>query len=137
MGATDYEQEVAQTNGVLIRTHAQPKRLLTEESHLTAVEFEYTEIDTGGQMKGTGELFVLPADQVFKAIGQAFEPTPLGSADMPALTGNRIKVDQDQRTNLTDVWAGGDCTPGTDLTVTAVQDGKIAAISINEYLNHG
>jgi dihydropyrimidine dehydrogenase (NAD+) subunit PreT len=137
MGATDYEQEVAQTNGVLIRTHAQPKRLLTEESHLAAVEFEYTEIDTGGQMKGTGELFVLPADQVFKAIGQAFEPTPLGSADMPALTGKRIKVDQYQRTNLPDVWAGGDCTPGTDLTVTAVQDGKIAAISINEYLNHG
>jgi dihydropyrimidine dehydrogenase (NAD+) subunit PreT len=137
MGATDYEQEVAQTNGVLIRTHAQPRRLLTESGHLTAVEFEYTQIDTDGQMKGTGELFVLPADQVFKAIGQAFEPTPLGSADMPALTGNRIKVDQYQRTNLPDVWAGGDCTPGTDLTVTAVQDGKIAAISINEYLNHG
>ena len=27
MGATDYEQQVAQTNGVLIRTHAQPHRI--------------------------------------------------------------------------------------------------------------
>jgi len=137
MGATDYEQEVAQTNGVLIRTHAQPKRLLTEKGQLVAVEFEYTEIDTGGQHKGTGELFVLPADQVFKAIGQALDLTPLGSAEMPALSANRIKVDQHQRTSLPDVWAGGDCTPGKDLTVTAVQDGKIAAISIDEYLNHG
>jgi glutamate synthase (NADPH/NADH) small chain len=38
---------------------------------------------------------------------------------------------------LRGVWAGGDCTPGDDLTVVAVQEGKIAAHSINEYLNHG
>ncbi len=31
MGATDYEQQVAQTNGVLIRTHAQPHRILADE----------------------------------------------------------------------------------------------------------
>jgi len=46
-------------------------------------------------------------------------------------------VNEYQHTSLPDVWAGGDCTPGQDLTVTAVQDGKIAALSINEYLNHG
>ena len=30
-----------------------------------------------------------------------------------------------------DVWAGGDCVAGRDLTVVAVQDGKLAAESIN------
>jgi glutamate synthase (NADPH/NADH) small chain len=137
MGATDYEQQVAQTNGVLIRTHARPLRLLTGNDHLNAVEFEYTERDGNGQYIGTGETFTLAADQVFKAIGQALDMTPFDGSEAPELVGRRINVDERQRTSLPDVWAGGDCTPGQDLTVTAVQDGKIAAININEYLNHG
>ena len=137
MGATEYEQQVAQTNGVLIRTHAQPHRILTSDDQLSAVEFEYTQMDANGRLAGTGETFVLPADQLFKAIGQALDATPLDGDDIPELTGDRIKVDEYQHTSLPDVWAGGDCTPGQDLTVTAVQDGKIAALSINEYLNHG
>ena len=137
MGATEYEQQVAQTNGVLIRIQAQPHRILTEDDQLAAVEFEYTKKDANGQLTGTGETFVLPADQLFKAIGQALDASPLEADEKPELTGERIKVDKFQRTSLPDVWAGGDCTPGRDLTVTAVQDGKIAALSINEYLNHG
>jgi glutamate synthase (NADPH/NADH) small chain len=101
------------------------------------VEFEYTQKDTGGQLAGSGETFVLPADQLFKAIGQALDATPLAGAEKPEMLGGRIQVDEFQHTSLPDVWAGGDCTPGKDLTVTAVQDGKIAALSINEYLNHG
>ena len=94
-------------------------------------------------MKGTGETFKIAADQLFKAIGQSLDPSPLGSGDVPELTGGLINVDPNQRTSLPDVWAGGDCTAGNDLTVIAVQDGKIAAQSINEYLsinenlNHG
>ena len=137
MGATEYEQKVAQTNGVLIRTHAQPHRLLTEAGQLTAVEFEYTKFDSNGQLAGTGETFAIPADQVFKAIGQALDMSPFEGDEVPELTDRRIKVDQHQHTSLPGVWAGGDCTPGKDLTVTAVQDGKIAALSIDEYLNHG
>jgi dihydropyrimidine dehydrogenase (NAD+) subunit PreT len=137
MGATEFEQQVAQTNGVLIRTHAQPNRILTEDDQLAAVEFEYTEFDANGQLSGTGETFVLAADQLFKAIGQALDASPLEASEKPELTGKRIKVDEFQHTSLPDVWAGGDCTLGNDLTVTAVQDGKIAALSINEYLNHG
>ena len=137
MGATEYEQQVAQTNGVLIRTHAQPHRILAEDDQLSAVEFEYTRKDSDGQLAGTGETFVLPADQLFKAIGQALDAKPLDGDEKPELSGGRIKVDEFQHTSLPDVWAGGDCTPGQDLTVTAVQDGKIAALSINEYLNHG
>jgi glutamate synthase (NADPH/NADH) small chain len=137
MGATGFEQQVAQTNGVLIRTHAQPHRILTIDDQLTAVEFEYTQKEANGQLAGTGETFVLPADQLFKAIGQALDAAPLDGSEKPELSGGRIKVDEFQRTSLPDVWAGGDCTAGKDLTVTAVQDGKIAALSINEYLNHG
>jgi len=137
MGATVYEQQVAQTNDVLIRTHAQPHRILSEDDQLTAVEFEYTEMGANGQLTGTGETFVLPADQLFKAIGQTLDASPLDGSEIPELSGARINVDEFQHTSLPDVWAGGDCTAGKDLTVTAVQDGKIAALNINEYLNHG
>jgi glutamate synthase (NADPH/NADH) small chain len=137
MTATAYEQEVAQTSGVLIRHHARPIRFLADARQLAGVEFEYTATDSGGHLTGTGENFILPADQAFKAIGQALDIAPLNGGEVPDLLGHRIGVDQRQKTSLPDVWAGGDCTPGKDLTVTAVQDGKIAALSINEYLNHG
>jgi glutamate synthase (NADPH/NADH) small chain len=74
---------------------------------------------------------------VFKAIGQTFVPTPLknGSGDMLELTNSgRIAVNDDRQTSLSDVWAGGDCVPGDDLTVAAVQDGKLAAHAIDRAL---
>ena len=49
--------------------------------------------------------------------------------------GGRIKVDAERRTSMAGVWAGGDCIAGgEDLTVVAVEDGKIAAESINRAL---
>jgi len=45
-------------------------------------------------------------------------------------------VDAQRRTSLPDVWAGGDCVAdGQDLTVVAVEDGKRAALSIDQYLH--
>ncbi|HSM69402.1 MAG TPA: NAD(P)-dependent oxidoreductase [Xanthomonadales bacterium] len=137
MSATDFEQEVAQTNGVLIKTWAQPLRILAEDGHVTGVEFEYTENTAEDPLRGTGETFVLPADQVFKAIGQHFRPSPFQNAEAPEMHAGRIRVDEQFRTSLDGVWAGGDCVPGDDLTVTAVQHGKLAAQAIHEYLSHG
>ena len=139
MTATQYEQQIAQTNGVLIRTGAQPRRILAGDGQLQAVEFEYTETDNEGRFVGTGETFVLTADQLFKAIGQRFEmgPDVIRPGLLETDTSGRIAVDVVHRTSLPDVWAGGDCTAGKDLTVIAVQDGKLAAHSIDEYLNHG
>lgn len=134
MGATDFEQEVAQTNGVLIKTWATPKKILADEFGVTGVSFEYTEKDERGRLAGTGETFTLSADQVFKAIGQHFDESPLHADDCPDMDRGRIIVDEGRRTSLENVWAGGDCVAGEDLTVVAVQDGKLAAESINEYL---
>ncbi len=52
-------------------------------------------------------------------------------AETPALKDGRLVVDAERRTSLKGVWAGGDCVAGgLDLTVSAVEDGKQAAISI-------
>ncbi len=44
-------------------------------------------------------------------------------------------MDEERRTSLANVWAGGDCIAGRDLTVVAVQDGKLAAQSIHRVLS--
>ena len=101
------------------------------------VEFEYTRLDDTGRLVGTGETFTLLCDQVFKAIGQRFVPAPLASdtAEMLELTpSGRIAVNDDRETSLRGVWAGGDAIPGQDLTVQAVQDGKLAAHAIDRFL---
>ena len=136
MSATAHEQEFAQTNGVKIKHWARPTRVLGEGGHLRAAEFEYTRMD-GGKLVGTGERFTLAADMLFKAIGQTFLPDPLknGAAQPLELKSGRIAVNDDRQTSLPGVYAGGDCVfGGQDLTVQAVQDGKIAAHAIDRYL---
>jgi dihydropyrimidine dehydrogenase (NAD+) subunit PreT len=132
MGATRHEQELAQTNDVRIKHWAQPVRLIGHEGRLKEVEFEYTQLDERGRLMTTGERFTLSADMLFKAIGQNFVASPLG--ELLELSGGRIAINADRQTSLADVWAGGDCVPGDDLTVSAVQDGKVAAEAIDRVL---
>ncbi|MEP3430596.1 MAG: NAD(P)-dependent oxidoreductase [Roseibium sp.] len=133
MNASEFEQQLAQTNGVKILTWAQPKALVAENGSISAIELERTE-DQNGSLKGTGEVVTLPADMVFKAVGQTLVQADLGGA--LTLEMGRIVVDADRKTSLADVWAGGDCVAGgEDLTVAAVEDGKVAAEAINAALS--
>ena len=136
MSATWKEQEWAQTNGVRIRHWAAPRRLLGAKERVTAVEFARTRTDETGRALPTGETFTLEADMVLKAVGQVFVADPLHKDGALALAteDGRIAVDADRRTSLPGVYAGGDCVPGPDLTVSAVQDGKIAAEAIHRQL---
>lgn len=136
MNASEYEQELASVNGVVIRHWLQPKRVVTTGGKVTGIEMEYTALKDG-RLAGTGETIVLAADQVFKAIGQSFEAIALnGSGVSVALENGRIKVDAEGRTSLAKVWAGGDCVlGGDDLTVSAVAQGRDAAESIHRALS--
>lgn len=140
MTATDKEQAWAQTHGVRIRHWAAPVRLMsgaaTNGACVTGVEFARTTLDTEGRLALTGHRFVLPADMVLKAIGQTFAVT-VAPSEMPAVRDGRIVVDADRRTSLPDVYAGGDCIAGADLTVVAVEDGKLAAAAIHRRLTGG
>jgi dihydropyrimidine dehydrogenase (NAD+) subunit PreT len=134
MKASEYERDLAQTNGVLIRTEAMPIALLGDAGKVTGVTFERTR-ETEGRLSGTGETYTIPADMVFTAIGQVLVPNALGGADVLALSGGRIVVDEFRRTSLAGVFAGGDCVAGgQDLTVAAVEDGKQAALAIHQSL---
>ena len=133
MKASRYEQELAQTKGVVIRHWVMPKKVLVSDGRATGLECEYT-TEIKGRLQGTGETFRIGADQIFRAIGQSFIAKPL--KDALALEGGRIRIDHERRTSLPDVWAGGDCAAGgEDLTVAAVEDGKRAAQSIHAFLS--
>jgi dihydropyrimidine dehydrogenase (NAD+) subunit PreT len=132
MSASAHEQAWAQTHGVLIRHWAAPDSVLVEDGQLTGVRFVGTRLE-GGHLVTTQENFTLPADRVLRAIGQAFVPEPLGAAIR--LEQGRIATDAEGRTSLPGVWAGGDCRAGgRDLTVEAVEHGKVAARSIDAAL---
>ncbi len=132
MTATGAEQEWAQSNGVLIRHWLTPLRLLGEAGRVTGVEFARTRPDNAGRPVPAGGTVVLKADMVLKAVGQVFAPFA-----QALVQGGRIAVDAERRTPTPGVWAGGDCIVGPDLTVAAVQDGKIAAESIHRALMGG
>ncbi|MDA8249038.1 MAG: FAD-dependent oxidoreductase, partial [Rhodospirillales bacterium] len=136
MSATHHEQDFAQTNGVRIRHFAAPHRLIGRDGHVAAVEFMRTKLDPAGRAMPTGETYTLEADMVLKAVGQVFVPDPLrqDGALALAVSEGRIAVDAERRTSLPGVFAGGDCIAGEDLTVAAVQDGKIAAEAIHRQL---
>jgi dihydropyrimidine dehydrogenase (NAD+) subunit PreT len=93
---------------------------------VTMLELEYT-TDEKGKLEPTGETLNIAADQVFTAIGQTLKAD--GSL---AIEGRKIAVNGVGRTSRDGVWAGGDCaSSGNDLTVTAVAEGRDAAMDIH------
>ena len=130
MSASGYEQEHAQTAGVRIICNARPV-VVHGNGAVRQAEFAYTEDGPEG-LRDTGETFTLAADQVFSAIGQTLDEPP-GEI---RIEGGKIAVTGPGRTGLPGVWAGGDCaTGGDDLTVTAVAEGRDAAMDIHRALS--
>ena len=137
MAASEYEQALAKKHDVQIQYYLSPKQLISDESNVSAIEFDVMKSHNDGSIKATGESLTLKADVVFKAIGQKLVTEGLADNNLELEKG-RIVVDENRKTSLTKVWAGGDCIlDGDNLTVSAVQDGKLAAISINETLTQG
>ena len=133
MPASNYEQDWARRNGVSIREWSVPKALDTSSGHVESISFASVQ-ERNGQLVPTGKHWSLEADTVLKAIGQTLVLADPALATL-ALRSGRILVDDQGRTSLAQVWAGGDCSfGGQDLTVEAVEHGKIAAHSIDRAL---
>ncbi|MDK3073011.1 NAD(P)-dependent oxidoreductase [Sedimentitalea sp. JM2-8] len=132
MGASRYEQDLAASKGVRILTNVQPVAVHGNGT-VREIELEYTTSEDG-RLVATGETLRLKADQVFRAIGQTLSGAPGGLAQ----GGGKIAVTGPGRTSVKGVWAGGDCASGgDDLTVTAVAEGRDAAMDIHASLRAG
>ena len=122
MAASAYEQELAASAGVRILCNAAPLAATPG-----GMAFAYA--DNAGTPGP--ETFEVAADQILTAIGQTLDPPQ----DALEVAGGKIAVSGAGRTSLARVWAGGDCASGgDDLTVTAVAEGRDAAIDIHAAL---
>lgn len=141
MTAYDFEYEFVKKEGVEFRFRTQPVRILGENGRVTGIEcvrMEVTEPGPDGRrgiIEIPGSNFVLPCDQVIMAIGQEkLEHVP----DQFGVATERgyVVTDREMRTDNPRIFAGGDATKltGEAMTVTAVQDGKIAARHISALL---
>mgnify|MGYP002779834263 FL=1 len=139
MPAFAYEVGMAKADGIRFEFFAQPKRMIAgPDGRVCGVEFVRTRGDggrTGSLTVVPGSEFTLPADMVVKALGQ--EPLLQLLKALPGLKLDGTKVAVDPATGATSVprlFAGGDCVRGGAEIVDAVQDGKVAAAGINNYL---
>lgn len=140
MTAYPHEYEFIKLEGVEFRFLTRPVRVLSDNGHVTGLECVRIELgapDRSGRpapFDVPGSEFVVRADQIIKAIGQA--KTDLASAIGLEKENGFIKVSADFETSLSGVFAGGDCirAGGSASTVMAVQDGKRAAMAIHARL---
>ena len=141
MGASRAEQDWAQTHGITIHHWLSPEAIVPgsgdAHGHAAAVRFERMvpgHAPGGGHLQATGLHETLAADMVLKAIGQKLDASLLDDGGLTLREG-RVVADDDGRTGVPGVWAGGDCRlGGRDLTVEAVEDGKRAAAAIHAEL---
>jgi glutamate synthase (NADPH/NADH) small chain len=82
-----------------------------------------------------GSEFIMDIDTLVCAIGQG--PNPLLLSTLPNLQLTRkgtIAVDGEGKTNIPDIWAGGDIATGAATVIVAMGAGKKVARSIDTYL---
>lgn len=140
MTAYDFEYSFVKNEGVEFRFLTQPVEVLVENGQVAGLKCMRMALgapDASGRPAPEpvpGSEFVLPCDQVVKAIGQE-KPAVARLLGLETDKGF-IKVNDDFETSLPGVFAGGDCIRASDSasTVMAVQDGKLAAFAIHRRL---
>jgi glutamate synthase (NADPH/NADH) small chain len=137
------ERKNAREEGVIFEMLTLPTRILGDDSgQVTAVECQRMELgepDESGRRRPIpvkGSEFLIPADTVAIAIGYGADPiVPSTTSGIKADRKALIQVDPHGRTSRPGVFAGGDNVNGADLVVTALADGRRAALAIEEYLS--
>ncbi len=141
MPAYDFEYEFIKNEGVEFRFLSQPLEILGENGQVSGLRCDKMQLGEPGD-DGRHQVspvpnseFTLECDQVIKAIGQE-KLLELFAAFELELKRGYVKVDETLRSSNPQVFAGGDCirAGGLAMTVTATEDGKIAAKSIHNWL---
>lgn len=140
MTAYQHEYEFIKKEGVEFRFLTQPVGVRADKGNVTGIEcvrMSLSGMDASGRplpSPVSGSNFILPADQVIKAIGQN-KPSLAALLNLETEKGY-IKVNAGFETNLPGIYAGGDCirSKGAASTVMAVEDGKLAAQVIHRKL---
>ncbi len=141
--ARQEEIENAEEEGLVCKFLAAPLEFYGDEKGwvkaMKCIAMELTEPDAKGRRgvrQVPGSEFIMDVDTVIIAIGQT--PNPIIQRTTEGLQSDprhgTICVDEDGKTSLEGVYAGGDVATGAATVISAMGAGKRAAKAMHEYL---
>ena len=133
MPAADDEIEEAIEEGVKFKFLAAPAEI-TGEGKAAELKVEIMELKDGKPV-GTGEFETMKVSAVISAIGQKIDLEGIEGINTGAK--GTVLVDEYGRTNVEDVFAGGDLVTGPKFAIDAIAAGKEASISIHRNVHPG
>ena len=105
---------------------------------IKCIRMELKGFDSSGRKKpipAEGSEFDFDVDMVIPAVSQQVDLPFVGGHEVQMTRWGTVAVDKDTMMTTRDgVFAGGDDVRGADVVITAIADGKKAAISIDRYL---
>ncbi len=136
------EVEHAKEEEIVFQLLTNPVEILTDADDnvtgLKCIRMELGEPDASGRRRPVevaGSEFEMEVDCVIMALGTS--PNPLIKQTTPGLATQRrgeIVADENGKTSLDGVYAGGDAVTGAATVILAMGAGKTAAKAIDEYL---
>ena len=142
--AREEEIENAEEEGIGFRFLANPVRFIGDEKGwvkaLECVQMELGPPDASGRRKPSpikGSEFIMDVDTVVVAIGRTPNPIIQSTTEGLQFTkGGTIVADENGKTNIEGVFAGGDIVTGEATVISAMGAGKRAAKAMHEYLTN-
>ena len=136
------EIENAEEEGILCKFLATPTRFIGDDKGwVKAMECVCMELgppDESGRrrpMRIKGSEFIMDVDTVIVAIGRTPNPIIQSTTDGLQVTKNgTIVADENGKTSIEGVYAGGDIVTGEATVISAMGAGKKAARAIHEYI---
>ena len=139
--ARKMEVEHAKEEGIIFDLLKNPKQILTDEdNHVIGMEIVEMELGEPGQdgrrsvTEKSNSSHVVNCDMVVEALGTNSNHEALKNSNITLTERGLISV-IDTKTNLSNVFAGGDAVTGSATVILAMEAGKKAAKAINEYLS--
>lgn len=142
MPARVEEVRHAKEEGIVFRMLQNPKRILADEkgwvSGIECLRYELGEPDSSGRRRPIaieGSEFEIDLDTVIVAIGN--DSNPLIRQTTPGLETNKrgnIVADENGKTSLDRIYAGGDIVLGAATVILAMGEGRKTAAAINQML---
>ncbi len=143
MPARNEEIHHAEEEGVVFHLLTNPTRIIVDANHkvigMECLRMELGEPDASGRRRPVpvkGSEFIIPADTIIIAIGN--QPNPLVPQTAPEIeTSKRGTIIADPVTMATSrpgVFAGGDIVSGAATVISAMGQGKQAALAMHRHL---
>jgi NADPH-dependent glutamate synthase beta subunit-like oxidoreductase/NAD-dependent dihydropyrimidine dehydrogenase PreA subunit len=144
MPALEEEIEETLSEGIAINNSWGPKRIITENGHVVAIEFKkcISVFDKNKRFNPNYDeknTITVKADTILLSIGQSIDwGNLILDSNIELNPNNTIKADSfTYQTGEADVFAGGDAFTGPRFAIDAIAAGKEGAISIHRYVQEG